>query len=143
MDSGIRILEEKFYFINDRSFILPSMNQSNILGNLVKDPYIGEGKSQKPMVAFTVALNRKFYTKAGVQKEERTYIDVTAWDRVAETAANLKKGQLVLVEGRLVNKQRVIEGKKVMTLTIHARRIQHFKTIRELKEYQDHDLDRD
>ena len=76
---------------------MPHYNRVTPVGNLVRDPeisYVGGGSA---VAKFTIAVNRK--SKDG---DSADYIDVIARDKLAETSnAYLKKGTLVLVEGRL------------------------------------------
>jgi single-strand DNA-binding protein len=67
------------------------------MGNLVRDPEIRYVQSGSPVTKFTIAVNRR--TK---QDDSVDYIDVVAWDKLAETSNTyLTKGMPVLVEGRL------------------------------------------
>ena len=114
---------------------MPSMNQINILGNLTKDPYVAENDEGRKTCSFTVAVNRRFQSPQSKDwHEERTFVDVIATGRVAEHAIKLKKGQMVLVQGHLGNKQRAVGDIKVLLLIVHAGRIQHFKTTKEMQE---------
>jgi single-strand DNA-binding protein len=72
-------------------------NRIILVGNLVRDPEIRYVQSGSPVTNFTIAVNRR--TK---QDDSVDYIDVVAWDKLAETSnAYLTKGMPVLVEGRL------------------------------------------
>ena len=54
-------------------------------------------QSGKGVAKFTLAVNNPR------NKEETTYVDIVAWDRLGETCNSfLKKGSSALVEGRLV-----------------------------------------
>lgn len=54
------------------------------------------------MTSFSVATNRVWTDKTGTKKEDTEFHNVVAWGRQAEIASQfLKKGGLVLVEGRL------------------------------------------
>lgn len=68
-----------------------------LVGNLTRDPeirYVGSGAA---VTKFTLAVNRR-----SKQQEETDYIDIVAWDKLAETCNTyLKKGMSALVEGRL------------------------------------------
>jgi len=72
------------------------------IGNLGKDPemrYTGEGKA---VTNFSLAVNRRYNTSAGEQREETTWLRATAWGPLAETIAQYKKkGDQVFIEGRL------------------------------------------
>lgn len=72
-------------------------NRIILVGNLVRDPEIRYVQSGSPVTKFTIAVNRR--TK---QDDSVDYIDVVAWDKLAETSNTyLRKGATVLVEGRL------------------------------------------
>jgi len=78
--------------------VAASYNRVILVGNLTRDPeirYVGSGSA---VTKFSLAVNRR--TKNG---DEVTYIDIVAWEKLAETCNSyLKKGMSVLVEGRLV-----------------------------------------
>lgn len=72
-------------------------NRIILAGNLVRDPEIRYVSSGSPVTKFTIAVNRR--TK---QSDSVDYIDIVAWDKLAETSNTyLKKGTPILVEGRL------------------------------------------
>ena len=79
------------------------------MGNLTRDPeirYVGSGAA---VTKFTLAVNRR-----SKQQEETDYIDIVAWDKLAETCNTyLKKGMSCLVEGRLsIRSYETKEGEK-------------------------------
>lgn len=73
-----------------------------ITGNLGKDPEMRYTPSGQAVTSFSVAVNES-YTNAGGEKIKRTiWFRVSAWGKQAETCnAYLKKGSLVLVDGRM------------------------------------------
>ena len=74
-----------------------SYNRVILVGNLTRDPEIRYTQSGKGVTKFTLAVNNPR------NKEETTFVDVVAWDRLGETCNTyLKKGMNALVEGRLV-----------------------------------------
>jgi single-strand DNA-binding protein len=74
-----------------------SFNKVILVGNLVRDPEIRYIASGAAVTKFTLAVNRR--TK---QAEETDFIDIVAWDKLAETCNTyLKKGSSCLVDGRL------------------------------------------
>jgi single-strand DNA-binding protein len=74
-----------------------SYNRVILVGNLTRDPEIRYTQSSKAVTKFTLAINNPR------NKEETTYVDIVAWDRLGETCNTyLKKGSSALVEGRLV-----------------------------------------
>ena len=76
---------------------MPSFNKVILAGNLTRDPEIRYTQSGKAVVKFSLAVNNPR------NKEETTFVDIVAWDRLGETCNTyLKKGSSTLVEGRLV-----------------------------------------
>jgi single-strand DNA-binding protein len=74
-----------------------SYNRVILVGNLTRDPEIRYTQSGKAVTKFALAVNNPR------NKEETTFVDIVAWDRLGETCNTyLKKGQNTLVEGRLV-----------------------------------------
>jgi single-strand DNA-binding protein len=74
-----------------------SYNRVILVGNLTRDPEIRYTQSGKAVTKFTLAVNNPR------NKEETTFVDIVAWDRLGETCNTyLKKGASALVEGRLV-----------------------------------------
>src|SRR5579863_5881096 len=74
-----------------------SYNRVILVGNLTRDPEMRYTQSGKGVAKFTLAVNNPR------NKEEVTYVDIVAWDRLGETCNTyLKKGSSTLVEGRLV-----------------------------------------
>lgn len=80
-----------------------SFNKVILVGTLVRDPeirYIGSGAG---VTKFRLAVNPN---KRDAKPEDTLFIDIVAWDKLAETCNTyLKKGQQCLVEGRLSIRQ--------------------------------------
>ncbi len=79
-----------------------NLNKVFILGNVTRDPELRQIPSGQSVTTFGVATN-SFYTDKSGQKQKRAeFHTVVAWGRQAEIASQfLKKGGLVMVEGRL------------------------------------------
>ena len=74
-----------------------SYNRIILVGNLTRDPEIRYTQTGKSVTKFTLAVNNPR------NKEEVTYVDIVAWDKLGETCNTyLKKGSNTLIEGRLV-----------------------------------------
>jgi single-strand DNA-binding protein len=77
-----------------------SFNKVILVGNLTRDPeirYVSSGSAA--VTKFRIAVNPN---KRDAKPEDTTYVDIVAWERLAETCNTfLKKGSPVLVEGRL------------------------------------------
>ena len=82
---------------------MPGFCSVVVLGNLTRDPELLFTPQGAPVCQFSLAVSRKYTRKDGEKVEEVSFIDVTAWNRLAEVSAEyLKKGRLALVSGRLV-----------------------------------------
>jgi single-strand DNA-binding protein len=81
---------------------MPSYNRVTLLGNLTRDPQIKHLPSNTTVADFGLAMNRRFKTQGGEDKEEVCFIDCAAFGRQAEVIGQYcKKGRQLLVEGRL------------------------------------------
>jgi single-strand DNA-binding protein len=78
-----------------------NLNKVFVLGNLTRDPEIRNLPSGQPVANFGIATNR-FYTQEGEKKQETEFHNIVAFGKSAEIVSQyLKKGSLVLIEGRL------------------------------------------
>jgi single-strand DNA-binding protein len=85
---------------------MATFNRVILIGNLVRDPDVRYVQSGAPVATFTIAVNHRTQ-----QSDSVHYIDIVAWKKLAETAnAYLKKGMLVLVEGRLATRSYESKG---------------------------------
>ena len=76
------------------------LNQTIIVGRLVKNPEIKELESGKKVSIITLAVPRSFKNING--EYESDYIDCILWDSIASnTTEYCRKGDLVEVKGRL------------------------------------------
>ncbi len=72
------------------------------MGNLTRDPEVRHTTKGTCVTKIAMAVNRKFKTEAGEQKEEVTFVDVEAFGKLAEVIGqHCKKGRPLFVEGRL------------------------------------------
>lgn len=79
-----------------------SFNKVILMGNLTRDIELKTLPSDQSVAKIGLAVNRKFRTKDGENREEVTFIDCEAWGRTAEIMNQyLSKGKPVLIEGRL------------------------------------------
>ena len=86
-------------------------NSVVLLGRLCRDPELKYAPSGAPVCTFSVATNQH-YTKSDGQKAQAvTFVDVTAWRRLAELCSQfLRKGREVLVSG-VLKQDRWIDAK--------------------------------
>jgi single-strand DNA-binding protein len=79
-----------------------SFNKVMLMGNLTRDVEIRHTSGNQAVANFGIAVNRRFKTQSGEQREEVTFVDCEAWGRTAEVMGQyLSKGRPVFIEGRL------------------------------------------
>lgn len=79
-----------------------NLNKVFVLGRVTADPILKSTATGMQVVNFSVATNRVWNNKAGSKQEETEFHNIVAWGKQAEIVGRfLKKGGLVLVEGRL------------------------------------------
>jgi len=77
-------------------------NKVILVGNLTRDIELRYLQSGTAVGTTGIAVNRRFKSVNGEQKDETLFIDITFFGRTAEIANQyLRKGSKVLVEGRL------------------------------------------
>jgi single-strand DNA-binding protein len=105
---------------------LPRLNRVYLVGRLTKDPEVKHTQSGKSVVNARMAINHPYRDGDGNWQEETTYIDVVAWQRLAELCGEfLNKGSAVLVEGRLRSRSwETQEGKNRNVIEVRADRVQ-------------------
>jgi single-strand DNA-binding protein len=79
-----------------------TMNICIIKGHTTRDVEIRYLPNGTAIGSFGVAVNRKWKSESGEQKEEVSFFDVDAWGKMAETIAQwFRKGSPILITGRL------------------------------------------
>lgn len=80
---------------------MPAFNKAVLIGNLCKDVEIRTVGSTS-VAQIRLAINESFMSKSGEKVEKTVFIDIEAWDKLADNCAKMiGKGASVLVEGRL------------------------------------------
>lgn len=102
------------------------LNAVYLAGNLVADPEVRYVPSGDAVANLRLAVNRRWRSQTGEQREETLFVTVVAWGRQAETCGEyLRKGSPVLVEGWLQQRSwETQEGDKRSVVEVRARRIQ-------------------
>ncbi|HMN95368.1 MAG TPA: single-stranded DNA-binding protein [Phycisphaerales bacterium] len=81
---------------------MASYNKVLLMGNLTRDIELRHTSSNQAVANFGLAVNRRYRTAGGEDREEVTFVDCEAWGNTAEIMAKyLAKGRPVFVEGRL------------------------------------------
>ena len=83
------------------------LNKIMLIGNLGRDPEMSYTPSGKAVTKFTVAVSRRWTDReSNERREETTWFNAVAWDRLAETCTQyLHKGSKVYLEGRMTSRK--------------------------------------
>lgn len=80
------------------------LNRIILHGRLTRDPEIRYTQSQVPVASFTIAVDRDYTDQAGERGVD--FVDCVSWKQGAEFVSKyFRKGQLILVEGRLQSRK--------------------------------------
>jgi single-strand DNA-binding protein len=81
---------------------MASVNKVILIGNLTRDPQLKYLPSQTAVAEFGIAMNRKFRTATGEDREEVCFVDCSAFGRTGEVINQYcRKGKQIYIEGRL------------------------------------------
>jgi len=73
-----------------------------LIGNLTRDPEVRATPKGTPVCSFSMAMNRRYRTENGEDRDETTFVDVESYGKQAELIGKyLSKGRPLMVEGRL------------------------------------------
>lgn len=79
-----------------------NFNKVFLMGNLTRDVELKHTSSDQAVASLGIAVNRRYKTREGENREETTFVDCEAWGRTAEILNQyLSKGRPVFIEGRL------------------------------------------
>jgi single-strand DNA-binding protein len=110
---------------------MPDLNRVFLAGNLTRDPEVRYAPSGDAVADLQLAVNRRYKTRDGQDKDETCFVGVVVWGRQAETCQQyLRKGSPVLVEGRLQYDQWEKDGQKQSRLRVRASRVQFLSSPR-------------
>jgi single-strand DNA-binding protein len=82
---------------------MANVNKVILIGNLTRDPQLTyTPNTNTPVAEFGMAVNHRWRSGSGEQKEEVCFIDLRAFGKQAEVLNQyMKKGRQLYVEGRL------------------------------------------
>jgi single-strand DNA-binding protein len=81
---------------------MPNVNRVILIGNLTRDPLTKQLPGNSLVCEFGLAMNRKFKSGDGAEKEDVCFVDCAAFGRQAEVIQKwCHKGKQLYVEGRL------------------------------------------
>ncbi|MDP3778578.1 MAG: single-stranded DNA-binding protein [bacterium] len=79
-----------------------NLNKVFIAGNLTRDPELRQTSGGQAVCSFSIATNRFYKDSSGQRQQQAEFHNIVAWGRQAEIINQyLKKGSILLVEGRL------------------------------------------
>jgi single-strand DNA-binding protein len=98
---------------------MASVNKVVMVGRLVRDPEKKELDGDKVVVRMSLAVD------SNTKEKNTQFFNVTVWNKLGEVcAANLSKGRLVYVEGRLNNRSWEKDGQTHYATDIVANEVQ-------------------
>lgn len=99
-----------------------SFNQVTLVGRLTKDPEMKKTSTDKVVCPFSLAVNKLY-------KEDTNFFDCESWNKTAEYVGKyLKKGDLVIISGRLDQQVWEKDGQKRSTIRIICENVQSLTT---------------
>ena len=104
---------------------MATLNRVFLIGNLTCDPEVRYLPSGKAVAEIRMAINRRFKSATGEEREETCFVNVVVWGRQAETCGQyLSKGSALFVDGRLQYEEWEKDGQKSNRLRVVADRTQ-------------------
>lgn len=105
---------------------LATVNKVLLTGRLTRDCELRYTPSGAAVTNFSIAHNRRYKDQSGEWRDETTFVNVVAWQRLAERCSEyLHKGSAVLVEGRLQSRSWETEdGQRRSVLEVRADRVE-------------------
>ena len=67
---------------------MPNFNRVLLMGNLTREPELKYTPNQTAVVEFGIAVNHRWKSKEGEQKEEVCFIDCVSYGHVANAVNN-------------------------------------------------------
>jgi single-strand DNA-binding protein len=81
---------------------MANVNRVILIGNLTRDPALKYLPNQTAVAEFGLAINHKYKTASGEQREDVCFVDCTAFGKPGEIINQYcQKGKQIYIEGRL------------------------------------------
>ena len=98
-----------------------NINRVIVVGNLTRDPELRHTPSGMAVCSLRIAHNERYKDASGEWADRAAYFDVTVWSGLGEwMGRNLRKGQKVVVSGRLKWREWEQDGNKRQAVDIVA-----------------------
>ena len=79
-----------------------NLNKAFVLGNVTRDPEVRALPSGQQVTSFGLATNRFYTDSLGQKKQDVEFHNIVAFGKLADISSRyLKKGSMVLIEGRI------------------------------------------
>ena len=102
-----------------------NLNKVFLIGNLTRDPELKSLPSGVKVASFSIATNRSYTDSDGNRQEQADFHNIVVFGRQAETTDQyLKKGSMVMIEGRIQTRSWEQDGQKKYRTEIVAERVQ-------------------
>lgn len=100
-------------------------NTVMLIGNLARDPELRYTQGGDAILSLRIGVSESWKDRSGNQQEKTHWIDITLWRELAEQCQNLRKGDPILVQGRLVNSNwEDKEGNKRNIVKVEATKVE-------------------
>lgn len=101
-----------------------SINHIILQGRLVRDPEVRTTSKGEPVSSVSIACERRWMDKSSNGwKATTSFIGVSAWDELANSAAEFSKGQMVWVTGKLTTRKYTKDGVDLYPVEVIAKSI--------------------
>ena len=108
------------------------INTVTVSGNLTRDPEVRNLPTGTAVCSLRIAHNERYKDASGELADRAAYFDVTVWSGLGEwMGRNLRKGQKVVVSGRLRWREWEQEGNKRQAIDIIADSVQFLSSPRD------------
>lgn len=109
------------------------LNQTVLVGRLVKDPELRETENGNKVTNITLAVPRSYKNSNG--EYETDFISCVLWKGIAEnTVEYVKKGDLIGIKGHLNTRNFEVEDEKRFVMEVVAEKVTFLSSKREEKD---------
>jgi len=99
------------------------MNRVELIGNLGADPEVRLVGETSQVATVSIATDESYKNDAGEWVSNPEWVNLEGWGNVCEKMASMKKGQRVLVRGKLRTKSYEKDGQKKYRTVVNVQKI--------------------
>lgn len=110
----------------EERYEMANLNKVMLMGNLTKDSELRYLPSGSAVLEFRMAVNRRYRTQSGEERDETLYIDVSLFGqrRAEGLHPHLKRGKPMFVEGRLKLDEWERDGQRQSKISVVAENVE-------------------